>query len=159
MTAPRTHTAADTGKERGARTLAQTTCLVLGATLVAVGVLGFIFGGTNFNTGDNVDGRDFIIFEVNGWHNVVHILTGGLLLLGAPKPATAVTSLLIFGGGYALVTIWGFVDGNDVFNLIPVDFADNILHVALTALALFVAFSAGGLAAAGRRERRAGPAR
>jgi hypothetical protein len=73
--------------------------------------------------------------------------------LGAPKPATAVTSLLIFGGGYALVTVWGFVDGNDVFNLIPVDTADNVLHVALTAVALFVAFSAGGLAAAGSRDR------
>jgi hypothetical protein len=153
MSTTRTNALGDTGKERAGRTLAQSTCLVLGLTLVAVGVLGFLFGGTNFDTGSNVQGRDFIVFEVNGWHNLVHIATGALLLLGAPKPATAVISLLIFGGGYALVTVWGLIDGNDVFNLVPINAADNVLHIALTALALFVAFSAGGLAAAGRRDR------
>jgi len=138
-------------KEGAARTLAQTTCLLLGGVLIAVGVLGFIFGGTGFNAGTGVDGEEFIIFEVNGWHNIVHLATGAFLLLMAPKAKAAVTGLLVFGVVYAVVTVWGFIDGNDVLNLVPVNTADNVLHLALTAAALVVAISAGGLAkSAGR---------
>jgi hypothetical protein len=39
-----------------------------------------------------------------------------------------------FGAVYLLVTIWGFIDGNDVLGLIPVDAADNALHLAIAAL-------------------------
>jgi hypothetical protein len=149
------------GAQRGAgRTVAQLGCLVLGGALVAAGVLGFFFGGSSFHTGNNPPGKDFIVFQVNGWHNVVHIATGAFLILMAPKARSAVTGLLIFGAAYAAVTIWGFVDGNDVIGLIPVDTADNWLHVAITVAALLAAFAAGGLAAAGRRnDPRVRPAR
>ena len=138
-------------KETAGRTLAQTFCLVFGIVLLAVGVLGFIFASTNFNVGDTLQGDEFIIFEVNGWHNVVHIASGALLLLAAPKGPLAATVATAFGLVYAVVTVWGFVDGNDVLNLIPVNTADNILHLAITALALIAGLTAGGLMAAGRR--------
>jgi hypothetical protein len=139
-------------KDKAGRTLAQTTCLVVGLTLVAVGVLGFFFGGSSFNVGNNPPGEEFIIFEVNGWHNIVHIATGALLLFAAPKGPLAATVLTVFGLTYAVVTVWGFVDGNDVLNLVPVNTADNFLHVGLTLVALFVGFTSGGLMAAGRKE-------
>jgi hypothetical protein len=41
-----------------------------------------------------------------------------------------------FGTVYLLVTIWGFIDGNDVLGLIPVNAADNVLHIALSALGI-----------------------
>ena len=56
--------------ERAGRTLAQTFCLVFGITLFVVGVLGFLFGGTNLDTGTAVQGGELVIFEVNGWHNL-----------------------------------------------------------------------------------------
>ncbi len=34
------------------------------------------------------------------------------------------------------MTVWGFVDGNDVLGLIPVNTADNFLHLAISALGL-----------------------
>jgi hypothetical protein len=139
-------------REGAARTLAQTACLAIGGALVAAGILGFFFGGSGFGTGNNVQGKDFIVFEVNGWHNIVHILTGALLLFASPKAKLAGTALLVFGVSYALVMIWGFIDGNDVINLIPVNTADNFLHLALTAAALLAAFAAGGLGAASRRK-------
>ena len=137
-------------KEKVGRTLAQTFCLVFGITLLAVGALGFL-ASTNFNVGDSIQGDEFIIFEVNGWHNIVHLASGALLLLAAPKGALAATVATAFGLVYALVTVWGFVDGNTVLQLIPVNTADNLLHVAITALALFAGLTSGGLMAASRR--------
>ena len=138
-------------KEKVGRTLAQTFCLVFGITLLAVGVLGFIFASTNFNVGDSIQGDEFIVFEVNGWHNIVHIASGALLLLAAPKGPLAATMATAFGLVYALVTVWGFVDGNTVLQLIPVNTPDNILHLAITAAALLAGLTSGGLMAASRR--------
>ena len=134
---------ADAGTNRkGDRSTAQWFCLIVGATLVLVGLLGFIADAT-FDTacGDAqsaLDGDKFILFEVNGWHNVVHILTGLLLLVGAARHDLAKTIAIVFGLAYAVVTIIGLIDGKDVLGLIPVNPADNILHIALSALALFV---------------------
>jgi hypothetical protein len=68
-------------REGAARTIAQSFCLLIGAGLIAAGVLGFVFGGTSFDAGGDVQGDEFTIFEVNGWHNVVHIATGAFLVV------------------------------------------------------------------------------
>ncbi len=137
--------------EGAARTLAQMACIGGGLLLIAAGILGFFFGGSEFNTGSNITGQEFLGFEVNGWHNVVHIATGAFLLLMSPKAKSAVTGLVIFGVAYVVVTIWGFVDGNDVIQLITINTADNILHAFLAGAALLVAALSGGFAAASRK--------
>jgi hypothetical protein len=126
------------------RSLAQRFCLLVGPTLILVGLLGF-FAESRFDTaagGDPgaLDGHDFIIFEVNGWHNVVHIATGLLLLLGVARHALAKTVLIVFGIAYAAVSVIGLIDGKDVLGLLPIDRADNVLHIVLAAAALLVAF-------------------
>jgi hypothetical protein len=141
-------------KEGAGRTLAQVSCLVGGAVFIAVGILGFFFGGSDFTTGADVEGQNFIIFEVNGWHNVVHIATGAFLVLMAVTAGSAVIGLLIFGLAYLAVTVWGFLEGNDVVNLIPVDTADNWLHLALAVVALLIALVSGGLLGSARRAGR-----
>jgi hypothetical protein len=132
--------------------IAQVTCGLLGLSLVLAGILGFIFGGTDFGTG-NPQGDDLIIFEVNGWHNVVHVLTGLLLLAAAPRAPLAIAGLLVFAGGYAAVTIWGFIDGDDVVGLLAIDMADNFLHLALTLLPMGAAALAAGLYAWSQQRR------
>jgi hypothetical protein len=117
------------------RTPAQTYSLVFGATLLAVGILGFI-ANSSFGSGGNVNGSDFIVFEVNGWHNLVHIASGLLGLALWRTPAGGRAFALGFGAVYGLVTLWGFVDGNDVLGLIPVDTADNLLHLAISGLGI-----------------------
>ena len=141
----------DDRRDRAGRTLAQTFCLAFGITLIAIGILGFLVS-SNFDTGNALQGDELIIFEVNGWHNLVHIASGLLLVLAAPNGPLAATVATAFGVVYALVTVWGFIDGNDVFNLIPVNTADNFLHLVLTAAALFVGFSSGGLMASSRSD-------
>ena len=140
-------------KEGAARTLAQTAALAIGLGLIAAGVLGFFFGGSNFDTGDAVQGKEFLSLEVNGWHNVVHIASGALLLFASAKAKLAGTMLLVFGIVYAVVTVWGFADGDTVANFIPVNLTDNILHTILAAGSLFVAVTAGALGASARRTR------
>jgi hypothetical protein len=119
-----------------ARTPAQLYALLFGIVLLAVGILGFI-ADSSFGTGSDVDGSDFIIFEVNGWHNIVHILSGLLGLALARRRDTARAYALGFGAVYLVVTIWGFITGDQVLWLIPVDAADNVLHllIAVTGLA------------------------
>jgi hypothetical protein len=117
------------------KTPAQLYALAFGATLLLVGIVGFI-ADSSFDTGSNVQGSDLIIFEVNGWHNIVHILSGVVGLALWRNARTARMYALGFGVVYLLVTIWGFVDGNSVLALIPVDTADNLLHLAIAALGI-----------------------
>jgi hypothetical protein len=124
------------------RSTAQWYCLIVGATLLLVGLLGFL-AESKFDTSSGgdpgaLDGEDFLIFEVNGWHNVVHIASGAFLLLMSSKHARARTGALAFGAIYGLVALIGLIDGHDVLGIIPIDPADNVLHVLLAASALAV---------------------
>jgi hypothetical protein len=118
-----------------ARTPAQLYALLFGITLLAVGILGFI-ADSSFDTGSNVQGSDFIIFEVNGWHNLVHIASGIAGIALSRRADSARLFALGFGAVYLLVTILGFIDGNNVLGLIPVDAADNVLHLAIAVLGI-----------------------
>ena len=141
-----TSTTGRDGTERGF-TPAQWFCLLVGATLLLVGLLGFIadasFDVAGSGDGDrlgNADGQlqgdGFLGFEVNGWHNVVHLLSGLFLLAMAGKRRTAKPAVIGFGLVYGLVTIIGLIDGNDVLGLIPVNPADNVLHLVLSVLGI-----------------------
>ena len=117
------------------RTPAQLYALLFGAVLLAVGLVGFI-ADSSFGTGSDVDGSNLIAFEVNGWHNLVHILSGIAGLALSRTAAGARTFALGFGTVYLAVTVWGFVDGDTVLWLLPVNTADNFLHLAIAALGL-----------------------
>jgi hypothetical protein len=124
------------GVREDERTPAQWYCLVFGATLLVAGLLGFAFDST-FDTGSNLNGSKLIgIFEVNGIHNLVHVASGVLLLALSPKRASAKAGAVAFGVVYLLVTIIGIADGSDVLGLIPVNSADNVLHIAISSLGI-----------------------
>ena len=119
-----------------AMTPAQIYSLVFGATLLVVGLIGFAVN-SDFDTGSNIStGDELIVFELSGWHNLVHIASGlvGLALFRTPAGGRAFA--LGFGVVYLIVTIIGFADGNDVIGLIPVNAADNVLHLAIAGLGL-----------------------
>jgi hypothetical protein len=88
-----------------------------------------------------LDGENLIIFEVNGWHNTVHILSGLFLLALMGRHATARIAALCFGAIYGVVTLIGLIDGTDVLGLLPVNPADNILHLLLTVAAFAAALA------------------
>jgi hypothetical protein len=41
---------------------------------------------------------------------------------------------------YALVTVVGFVQGNTVLGILPVNLADNFLHLVIAAVSLYLGF-------------------
>jgi hypothetical protein len=132
-----------------ARTPAQWYCYIFGATLLLVGLIGFL-ADAGFDTGTDIDGDKLLgIFEVNGFHNLVHIASGAFLLALAPKRATARLAALAFGVVYLLVTIIGFIQGDNVLGIIPVNSADNFLHVAISLLGI-----AAGLASTADDDKR-----
>ena len=113
------------------RSPAQAFALVIGATLVVAGIAGFFYNAS-FGTGDGTE-RDAVlgIFDVNGWSNVLHVLTGaiGLAVSGAWDGSRVYA--LGFGAIYLVVAVLGFVagDGDEIFNLIPVNTENNVLHL------------------------------
>src|SRR5918998_1744784 len=120
------------------RSTAQWFCLIVGLTLILVGIAGF-FVEAKFDTAIGGDpgalhGEDLIIFEVHGRHNVGHIPPGLFLLAFSVRHAAAKTAALVFGVAYAAVSVIGLIDGKDVFGIFPIDKADNVLHLALAAL-------------------------
>ncbi len=124
------------------RTPAQWYCLLAGAALLLAGILGFIAESTFDTPASGRDGfGDLIVFEVNGWHNLVHIASGLLLLASFGRRAAAKTVALIFGITYGAVAVIGLIDKNDVLGLIPVNAADNILHIALSLVGILAALA------------------
>jgi hypothetical protein len=118
-----------------ARTPAQWYCLLGGLSLLLAGVLGFL-ADSSFETGGDVQGESFIGFEVNAIHNLVHVASGLLLLAASRARRSARAVALGFGVVYGVVAIIGIADGSDVLGLIPVNSADNVLHVALAGLGI-----------------------
>jgi hypothetical protein len=127
---------------------------VYALVLVVAGIAGFFYNAS-FSTGDGTE-RDAVlgILDVNGWHNVVHIASGavGLLVVGSYRGARAYA--LGLGIVYLIVTLLGFIagDGDEIFNLIPVNTEDNVLH-----LLIGIAGIGAGLATAARESPGARP--
>jgi len=116
-----------------ARSPAQVFALVIGLTLVVAGILGFFYNAS-FDTGNGTE-RDAVlgILDVNGWHNVVHIASGvlGLAVVGSYDGARWYAYGL--GAVYLVVAALGFIagDGDEIFNLVPVNTEDNVLHLLI----------------------------
>jgi hypothetical protein len=115
------------------RSPAQVYALVIGAALVLGGIAGFFYNAS-FGSGDGTD-RDAVlgILDVNGWHNVVHILTGALGLAVAASYGAARGYAIAAGLVYLLIALVGFIagDGDEILNLIPVNTEDNFFHLLL----------------------------
>jgi Domain of unknown function (DUF4383) len=122
---------------------------VFGFVALLIGILGFVpgissgYGGTGLLLG---------IFAINPLHNVIHILTGlvGIFAGYYAGGAYARMYALVFGIVYALVTILGFTilgftitANGSLLGLIPINTADNLLHVLISLSALAVYFMSG----------------
>ncbi len=113
-------------------TPAQLYSLTFGAVLLLAGILGF-FVESNFDFGSDVQGDELVAFEVNGTHNIVHILSGLLGLALWRRRDTARMYALGFGAVYLLVTIIGLIQGDNFLGIIPINGADNVLHLLISA--------------------------
>jgi Domain of unknown function (DUF4383) len=119
------------------RSLAQTLTLLFGIVFLATGVLGFIPGITT-NVGDmNFAGKDspselLGIFQVSILHNIVHLLFGVAAILLSRTWEGARTYLLGAGLIYIVLFVYGlFVGAGDDVNFVPINMADDWLHLGL----------------------------
>jgi hypothetical protein len=124
---------------------------LIGGVLVIAGIIGFFYN-SDFTSNKAVHDDVFGILSVNGWHNVVHIATGALGLLAAGYAAR--TYALGLGAVYIVVAIWGFIigSGDSILSIVPVNTADNFLHLILGVLGI-----AAGLATPAVQADRAAP--
>jgi hypothetical protein len=112
------------------RSPAQLFALVFGAVLVAAGILGF-FVNASFSVGNQLESDPLLIFDVNGWHNIVHLLSGAIGLAVVGSYSGARIYALGLGAVYVLVTILGFAFEPAIFDIIPINLEDNILHLLI----------------------------
>jgi uncharacterized protein DUF4383 len=115
-------------------------CLLVGGVLVIAGIIGFFYEAS-FASGDSIRTENvFGVLSVNGWHNVVHIGIGALLLVCAGSAARG--AALFVGVLYIALCVLGFiatggsgiefVAKDDVLiKLVPVNNEDNVLHLIL----------------------------
>lgn len=136
-------------------------CLLVGGALVLGGVLGFFYE-SSFASGEEIVSDEVLgLLAVNGWHNIVHMTIGALLLIaagGLARPAA-----LIVGALYLALAILGFFatggDGIGVIasdgalvDLVPVNDEDNVFHLVLGLTGLIAGAASGGQAAPNRRQ-------
>lgn len=122
--------------ERYAGTPIQKTALAVGVVFLIVGLAGFIPGLTQTESlqaaGAGSEALLLGVFQVSVLHNIVHLAfaVAGIALAGR---ARASRFYLIIGGlVYLVVWIYGLIAvGNDQLNFIPVNNADNWLHLVL----------------------------
>jgi hypothetical protein len=119
------------------QTLIQKAAAAVGVVFLLVGVLGFIPGiTTNYETmqfaGHESEAELLGIFQVSILHNIVHLLFGLAGLAMARAISTARTFLI--GGGVIYLVLWVYglvVDQNSDANFVPLNTADNWLHLFL----------------------------
>jgi len=111
---------------------AKTAALVLGIVFVAAGILGFFPNPLVSPTG---------LFAVNTAHNLVHLVSGVVLLAGVYSALGASLALKIIGVIYGLVAVLGLILGGPMLlGLVAVNHADHWLHVVLAAVILAAGF-------------------
>jgi hypothetical protein len=125
-------------------------CLLVGAVLVIAGIIGFFYEAS-FATGDSIRTENvFGVLSVNGWHNLVHISIGALLLIAAGSAARG--AALFVGVLYIVLCVLGFIatsnsgigfiaENDTLVRLVPVNNEDNVLHLILGITGIIAAYA------------------
>ncbi len=139
---------ADRDDRRYAGTAVQKAALISGIVFLVVGLAGFIPGITS-----NYDQLSFAghgsgalllgVFQVSVLHNLVHLLYGVAGLAFAKTRIGSRYYLIVGGIVYAVLWLYGlFFAGDHPANFVPLNVADNWLHlflaVAMILLGIFL---------------------
>lgn len=117
----------------------QTLALVIGAVYLLIGVLGFLVTGFDGFT-EHDEGQTLLGFAINPLHNIVHLVIGlaGVLMWRTPRQARTYGWLLLVGYGAAAVYGLLVVDDPEA-NVLNINGADNVLHIASALAGLLIA--------------------
>jgi Domain of unknown function (DUF4383) len=112
----------------------------VGVGFLILGVLGFVPGVTTHLgqltfAGHTSDARLLGLFEVSALHSLVHLLFG-VVGLAAGRSTRLSARRFLLGGGLVYLVLWVYglaVGENATANFVPVNTADNWLHLGLAA--------------------------
>ncbi|NLU63737.1 DUF4383 domain-containing protein [Rhodococcus sp. HNM0563] len=119
--------------------------LVVAFVFLIIGVLGFVPGltsnyGTILHVGADSQAHLLGFFQVSVVHNVVHLTFGGAGVLAARRLVWSRIYLVAGGCIYVALAVYGMlIDHHSVANVLPVNNADNWLHIALGAVMVLLA--------------------
>lgn len=103
--------------------LIQSFARISGIVFVLIGILGFI---PNPIVGEGA------LFETNTLHDLVHLMSGILaLIVSWMSEGAAKIFLTTFGVIYLLVALMGFFMESPILGILPINSADNWLHVLI----------------------------
>jgi len=127
--------------------------LLAGAFLALLGVLGFFYDA-GFATGGDLSADDVAgTIVVNGWSNVLYLVSGLLALALAARHARATAAAL--GLLYLVLGVWGLIvtdhDIGSILQLLPLTSENNAFHLIVGGLGALAALADGPLPRLGSR--------
>lgn len=102
--------------------MARVVAAIFAAIYLALGLIGFVVASPILG-----------LFEVNGLHNLVHVVIGAALLYGATSTELAIVTSRRVGILLFLVGLLGFVSA-DAFGFMPIGGNDIWLHLSTGAV-------------------------
>ena len=130
-------TAGNNATRRG-KTVPEILGLAFGAIHLLVGIVGFfVTGFSDFFAHDT--GKNLLFFEINGMHNVVHIVIGLAGLALGRTLAGARTYGWLLAVGYGAAFIYGLLALGKEWDFLSLNAADNVLHIATALVGLLIA--------------------
>ncbi len=115
---------------------------IIGAVLLAGGILGLLMGSTDFTTSapnGDVSGGTFLGIEGNGWTWLLFAGSGLLLLISAPMHWSAKTMAMLVGLALAGAAMLAIVDGSDALGVFAANGMTMLAFGAAAAVLLIVA--------------------
>lgn len=121
----------------GSRTVPEILGLAFGAVYLLVGIVGFFVTGFDDFAGHG--DHTLLIFDINPLHNVVHIVIGIAGLLLSRTLAGARTYGWLLAVGYGAAFVYGLVAVGEDWDVLNINAADNVLHIATALIGLVIA--------------------
>ena len=120
------------------KTIPEILSLAFGAVYLLVGIVGFFITGFQEFFGQPPSDT-LLVFDINGAHNVVHILIGVAGLVLGRTLAGARTYGWLLAIGYGAAFIYGIIAAGEDWDFLNINAADNVLHIATALVGLVIA--------------------
>jgi Domain of unknown function (DUF4383) len=119
-----------TGKQRESRSPAQIAAFVVGLSWVVNGIGAFLIDPNLATAYVHGSGELFgVEVTANGWHALLHLLSGVVGIAAAWRARAAFVYLLVAGALYIVMGTWGIIAGGASIGVIAVDTSGDLVHV------------------------------
>jgi hypothetical protein len=115
----------------------QLAALVVGAAYALIGVIGFFVTGLDDFFGHHSD--ELLGFQINPFHNLVHVVVGLAGIALARTLAGARTYGFALGIAYGAAFVYGLFAVGESWDFLSLNWPDNVLHLVSAAIGFAIA--------------------